>query len=76
MLTLEWQPLSTRHGYNVGAAIAEAGAMDDWTRVMDESARLYERLRAAGLAEVAPYAVPMAYRVRFYMDMNARERCT
>ena len=28
---------------------------------------------AAGIADVAPYAVVMAYRVRFYMDMNARE---
>ena len=28
---------------------------------------------AAGLRDVAPYAVVMAYRVRFYMEMNARE---
>ncbi len=27
----------------------------------------------AGLTSVAPYAVSMAYRVRFVMDMNARE---
>ena len=40
---------------------------------MDRSAELYERLVAHGLPEVAPYAVAMAYRVRFYMDMNARE---
>jgi thymidylate synthase ThyX len=26
-----------------------------------------------GLHEIAPYAVVMAYRVRFYMEMNARE---
>jgi thymidylate synthase ThyX len=30
-------------------------------------------MRAHGLHEAAPYAVVMAYRVRFYMDMNARE---
>ena len=28
---------------------------------------------AAGLPQVAPYAVAMAYRVRFYVEMNARE---
>ena len=28
---------------------------------------------AHGLGEAAPYAVVMAYRIRFYMDMNARE---
>ena len=40
---------------------------------MDRSAELYERLVQAGLRDAAPYAVAMAYRVRFYMDMNARE---
>jgi thymidylate synthase ThyX len=30
-------------------------------------------MRAAGLQSVAQYAVAMAYRVRFYMEMNARE---
>jgi thymidylate synthase ThyX len=73
LLTLEWQPLSTRHGYNEPAALVEAGGRDDWRRTMDASASLDERLASAGLAGVAPYAVSMAYRVRFYMDMNARE---
>jgi thymidylate synthase ThyX len=73
LLTLDWQPLSTRHGYTEPAAIEEAGALADWRRVMDRSAELYEQLRAHGLRDVAPYAVVMAYRVRFYMDMNARE---
>ena len=40
---------------------------------MDRSAELCETLTAAGLSAVAPYAVSMAYRVRFVMDMNARE---
>ena len=73
LLTLEWQPLTPHHGYVEPAAIEEAGALADWRRVMEESADLYERLVAAGLRDAAPYAVVMAYRVRFYMDMNARE---
>jgi thymidylate synthase ThyX len=73
LLTLEWQPLSTRHGYTEPAAIDEAGALEDWRAVMHESAELYETLAGSGLKEIAPYAVVMAYRVRFYMDMNARE---
>jgi thymidylate synthase ThyX len=40
---------------------------------MDESAQLHDAIEAAGLPEVASYAVAMAYRVRFYMEMNARE---
>ena len=73
LLTLDWQPLSTRHGYSEPAAIEEAGALADWRAVMEGSASLYESLVARGLHDVAPYAVVMAYRVRFYMDMNARE---
>ena len=73
LLTLEWQPLTTRHGYTEPEAIAEAGAGDDWNRVMEDSARLHDALVSAGLTAVAPYAVAMAYRVRFYMEMNARE---
>ena len=40
---------------------------------MDASAELYEALASSGAGEAAAYAVAMAYRVRFYMDMNARE---
>lgn len=73
LLTLEWQPLGTRHGYIEPGAIEEAGARHDWCVVMDESARMWQELHHAGLGSIAPYAVAMAYRVRFYMEMNARE---
>ncbi|HEY0285196.1 MAG TPA: FAD-dependent thymidylate synthase, partial [Vicinamibacterales bacterium] len=73
LLTLEWQPLGARHGYVEPDAIEAAGAHKDWTDVMDASAELHDRLHAAGLSAVAPYAVSMAYRIRYYMDMNARE---
>jgi thymidylate synthase ThyX len=73
LLTLDWQPLSPRHGYVEPAAIEEAGALADWRAVMTRSADLYSALVALGLGAAAPYAVVMAYRVRFYMDMNARE---
>ena len=73
MLSLEWQALSPDHGYGVAAAIEEAGALSDWQQVMDRSAQLHRALFASGLDAVAPYAISMAYRVRFYMQMNARE---
>ena len=73
MLTLEWQQLTTRHGFTEPEAIREAGAGDDWDRVMDASAALHDAMIAAGLGAAAQYAVTMAYRVRFYMEMNARE---
>ena len=73
LLTLEWQRLSPRHGYAVPEEIGEAGLSADWVRVMDESAAMHDALDRAGLPDVAPYAVAMAYRVRFYMEINARE---
>ena len=73
LLTLEWQPLTTRHGYTEPEAIREAGAGSDWDRTMDASAELHEAMTAAGHQAAAQYAVVMAYRVRFYMEMNARE---
>ena len=74
LLTLEWQPLTPRHGYTEPEAIAEAGGArrlepHRWTApptFTTPSSR-------PGLKPVAPYAVAMAYRVRFYMEMNARE---
>ncbi|CAN5822405.1 FAD-dependent thymidylate synthase [soil metagenome] len=73
LLTLEWQPLSTRHGFTEPDAIRDSGAGEDWDRAMNASAELNEALLSSGLATVAQYAIVMAYRVRFYMEMNARE---
>ncbi len=73
MLTIEWQALSTRHGYAVDPAIEEVGAGNDWRRVMEECAAVSEALCRACSPQVGSYAVPMAYRVRFYLQLNARE---
>ena len=73
LLTLEWQPLGALHGYVEPDAIETAGAHRDWADVMDASAELHDALQRAGLAPIAPYAVSMAYRIRFYMELNARE---
>jgi thymidylate synthase ThyX len=73
LLTLEWQRLSPRHGWVMPEAVGEAGGADDWRRVMEASAELHEAIAATDLPEVAPYAIAMAYRVRFYMELNARE---
>jgi hypothetical protein len=73
LLTVEWQTLGARHGYVEPDAIEAAGALEDWTEVMEASAELHDLLHAAGQSAVAPYAVSMAYRLRFYMEMNARE---
>ncbi len=73
LLTLEWQRLATTHGYVMPEAVAAAGGQAEWEQVMDESAATWEAIASAGMPEVASYAVSMAYRVRFVMQMNARE---
>jgi len=73
LLTIDWQSLTPLHGYTQPEALVEAGGDADWREVMERSAALYDALAGAGLGVAAQYAVAMAYRVRFVMDMNARE---
>ncbi len=72
MLTIEWQPLTPRHGYVMPPDVGEAGLAADFEGAMGRSAELYELLARRFPAE-ASYAVSLAYRVRFVMQMNARE---
>ena len=65
--------LTTRHRHIRPEAIIEAGAGAEWDAAMARARELYESLAAAGLRDAAQYAVSLAYRVRFIMDMNARE---
>jgi thymidylate synthase ThyX len=73
LMTIDWQALTTRHGHIRPEAIIECGAGDEWDAAMERSASLYERMLAAGFTDAAQYAVSLAFRVRFIMDMNARE---
>jgi thymidylate synthase ThyX len=72
MLTVEWQPLSPRHGYTRPSAVDDAGVGETFDETMARSADLYEALAERFPAQ-APYSVALAYRVRFVLQMNARE---
>jgi len=72
-LTLEWQRLSPLHGYDTPEVIADAGMTDDWTRVMEDSAATWGIIADRSGSEVAQLAVSMAYKIRFVMQMTARE---
>jgi len=72
LLTIEWQALSPNHGYVRPDLLDEAGMGTVFDEVMDRSAALYDSLRPE-FPEQAPYAVSMAYRVRYSMQFNARE---
>ncbi len=72
-LTIEWQSLGTGHGYEIPAEIEDAGLRGEWERVLEASAATEQELCAAGHERAAQYAVSMAYKVRFVMQMSARE---
>ena len=72
MLTIEWQALTPRHGYEVPEAIAEAGQVDAWDTAMARSASLYDAMLPS-FPIGASYAVSLAFRIRYTMQMNARE---
>ncbi len=72
LLTIEWQSLSPTHGYVLPEAVVEAGAAAEFESAMDRSADLYDAM-VDRFPEQASYAVSLAYRLRYVMQMNARE---
>jgi thymidylate synthase ThyX len=72
-LTLEWQTLSPVHGYETPEVIADAGMTERWEAVMADSAATWRVLEEHAGRDVAQYAVAMAYKIRFVMQMTARE---
>lgn len=73
MLTVEWQPLSAAHGWVMPEAVREAGGEPAFREAMEACATLARSLESAGLTPLVPYAIPMAYRLRYSMQFNARE---
>ncbi len=73
MLTCQWQRLSPNLGAGIPDEVREAGAGSEYERALEISRAEYERLAAAGMTEVAPYALCLGYRIRYLLDLNARE---
>jgi thymidylate synthase ThyX len=73
MLTVQWQALTPDLGADVPEQVQLAGAGEPYRRALEVSRREYERLSDAGLRGAAPYALCLGYRMRFVLDLNARE---
>ncbi len=73
MLTCQWQRLGPDLGAGVPDEVHEAGGGGEFERALEISRTEYERLLGAGLREQAPYALSLAYRIRYTLDLNARE---
>ena len=72
MLTIEWQDLTPAHGYVLPEAVAEAGADGLFEESMARSAELSHALDEQFGHAQAGYAVALAYKIRYVMQLNAR----
>jgi thymidylate synthase ThyX len=72
LLSIDWQPLTTRLGYDLPDIVAQSGSEERFAESMARSADLYQTLVAEYPVQ-APYAVALAYRIHYVMQMNARE---
>jgi thymidylate synthase ThyX len=53
--------------------VREAGVGGDYEAALELSRLEFERLEGEGLADAAPYALCLGYRIRYILDLNARE---
>jgi hypothetical protein len=73
MMTIEWQPLTTRLGFDLPEDVAAAGLGERWEAAIAEASGLYDDLRERVGLDVAQYAVPFAFNIRFVMQLNVRQ---
>ena len=73
MLTCQWQRLGPELGAGVPDEVREAGVGSEYERALELSRAEFERLEATGLPDAAPYALCLGYRIRYVLDLNARE---
>ncbi|HUJ91361.1 MAG TPA: FAD-dependent thymidylate synthase [Gaiellaceae bacterium] len=73
LLTCQWQRLSPDLGADVPHEVAAAGFGAEYERALEVSRAEHARLRDDGLVEEAPYALCLAYRIRYVLELDARE---
>jgi thymidylate synthase ThyX len=73
MLTAQWQPLGPHLGPSLPEQARAAGLDELFERAFERSTAAWQRLADAGLHAQAPYALCLAFRIRYVLDMNARE---
>jgi thymidylate synthase ThyX len=72
LLSIDWQPLTVDLGYDVPEVIVEAGLGQRFEESLHRSAALYYDVRPE-LPSQSQYCVALAFRIRYEMQMNARE---
>jgi thymidylate synthase ThyX len=73
MLTVQWQTLGPDLGAGVPEELEPAGVADAYRAGLERSRSEHARIVELGRPELAPYALCLGYRLRYVLDMNARE---
>lgn len=74
MLTCQWQTLTPDLGAEIPPEVEAAGCGDRFRAALDRSASAYEQLlQSTGQPMQSAYALCLAYRIRYVLDLNARE---
>jgi thymidylate synthase ThyX len=73
MLTAQWQRLTPHLGAEVPEEVEAAGSGDAMRRAYETSQREWQRLADAGREREASYALCLGFRIRYVLDLNARE---
>jgi thymidylate synthase ThyX len=73
MLSQERQLLGTSLGYDMPPGLAGLGVDSAFRRAVEAAAQAHRALEPAVGTELAQYAVPMAFRVRWYFRATLRE---
>jgi thymidylate synthase ThyX len=73
LLTPQWQALSPDLGAHVPEEVEQAGVASAYHSALERSNEEYHRLKSENLGWAAPYSLCMAYRMRYVLDMTARE---
>ncbi len=73
MLTAQWQTLGPHLGGEVPEELLAAGVGGHFEAALERSREAWQALRDEGHTLEAPYALCLAYRIRYVLDLNARE---
>jgi thymidylate synthase ThyX len=73
LLTVQWQTLGPELGAGVPDELDQAGVGDLYRAGLERSREEHARIVELGHPQLALYALALGYRIRYVLDLNARE---
>ncbi|MCX8163329.1 MAG: FAD-dependent thymidylate synthase [Candidatus Micrarchaeota archaeon] len=73
ILTQVRQALSCNYGYDISKELIEFGFKKEFEQAMKEAKENYEIIKQELGEQLAQYSVPMAYKIKWYINLNLRE---